>query len=460
MILNNHYLILCGSFICSQENLDNIARQGQLWFNRLSSIEETKSYYSYIRSNYYNSFKEVAFSGEENLLDKKISGNSADKQAEEYQEFLKNKNILRHITLPVKAGNYSVNYKNFQTQETKPIYFAVDFIDIYLYPDGIGIFTIKTHLTNNNERDDFWHLYSDFSSVIRLINTNITLDTKVYKNIYELLNIGTINQEHDFNTKLKMYSVIEKEQNDNAGNSGVDELLFELGTVSKINTVKSDDFMAPSEDYYSRIISENKISVFKNWTALALFDSFTALIDHPKRENGTEESLFITKNFEKYYFPVYIHNLYLKYELYKTNYEMSRSKEDSNLRNKYIELINQYYITNISYNFLPNEINTKILQALDIHDEIEFMQNKIETISQYIEEQSERESNRILNFLSVISVISAVWDGISFWEKLRTAGPEDKIFVTVSLIVSLTVAILIISLYFRRKNKIRRIVRG
>jgi len=458
MILNNHYLILCGSFICSQENLDNIARQGQLWFNRLSSIEETKSYYGYIRSNYYNSFKEVAFSGEENLLDKQISGTSADKQAEEYQDFLKNKSILRHITLPIPAGNYSVNYKNFQTQETKPIHFAVDFIDIYLYPDGIGIFTVKTHLTSNNESINFWHLYSDFSSVIRLINTTISLDSKVYKNIYELLNIGTINQEHDFNTKLKMYSVIEKEQNDNAGNSVVDELLFELGTASKINIVKSDDFMAPSEDYYNHIISENKISVFKNWTALALFDSFTVLVDQPKRTDGIGEPLFITKNFEKYYFPVYINNLYLKYELYKINYEMSRNKEDSNLRNKYIELINRYYITNISYNFLPNEINTKILQALDIHDEIDFMQNKIETISRYIEEQSERESNRILNFLSVISVISAVWDGMSFWDRL--ANPKDDIYVPVSLIVSSTVAILIISLYFRRKNKIRRIVRG
>ena len=72
--------------------------------------------------------------------------------------------------------------------------------------------------------------------------------------------------------KFKHYVIVdfEKEQLER------EDLLFELGTDSKIGSISEKDIDSPSQSYKNKVL-ENKISCFNNYDCLTLLDSFTVV---------------------------------------------------------------------------------------------------------------------------------------------------------------------------------------
>lgn len=86
----------------------------------------------------------------------------------------------------------------------------------------------------------------------------------------------------------------------------MDYILYDMGNVSVIGSAKGVGIFAPSESYLKEQLANNKISVFKNWSALALYDTFTRIsTDFPDT----------FKSWEYDYFNLYIH-MYLFKILY------------------------------------------------------------------------------------------------------------------------------------------------
>lgn len=202
--------------------------------------------------------------------------------------------------------------------------------------------------------------------------------------------------------KLKIFQIISKEELS-------DELLFELGTLSKIGCVSDEQhYNSPAPDYYCKTMETHSISVFRNWKALALVDTFTVL-----RKNEIA-GLWLWS--ESYFRLIYMHALYQKTLLFVVNKQFRSKKR----KTKYIELLQDmkeqehwYAFSEISYNFLPQTIYKAIDTGLEIASERKKLHDYLEQEAERQEKISERRFARIITFLTVLTLFSALYDGTS-----------------------------------------------
>ena len=60
-------------------------------------------------------------------------------------------------------------------------------------------------------------------------------------------------------------------------------------------------------------------------------------------------------------------------------------------RKEFQEFYNKYYFKKISYNFLPNEIFKRISDSLEIQEDLDFIENKLETLASQINEKQQKQ---------------------------------------------------------------------
>ena len=133
---------------------------------------------------------------------------------------------------------------------------------------------------------------------------------------------------------------------------------------------------------------------------MALLDSFVIVGNNIL----TSEFQFIT--FKENYFLIYLHNLYVKYNLFKMNTGISDFKTD--LRPDLRDFLNVYNLSFISYNFLPAMINTKLRVALDVENEVVALTKRIQEIGEVVEERSQEKTNILLGLVSFLASFSAI----------------------------------------------------
>ena len=175
----------------------------------------------------------------------------------------------------------------------------------------------------------------------------------------------------DTGGKLKAFQIV---NTDHIGN----DLLYELGTMSRIGVVSdASDPNSPSQSYYSSIMDQNTISVFRNWTALALHDTVTVV--------GKSFNSEFFKWSASYFRMIYIHALYQKICLFDINRKFRDSEADSvALVDEMKDIERDYSFPTISYNFLPQLIYEKIKHGLEIDSERE-------QIHRYVEQEGKRQ---------------------------------------------------------------------
>lgn len=377
------YCILSGLFRFDHSELDGekLLSHYVPWSDRLNH-GNPEPFFIHLKSVYYDSFLKNIFP---EVSNREQSDTFSTKQ-------------LNHLTL--KRCLEPDNPLQITLPDEEKL--NVPFIDLYLFPSGIGIFSMKLNL--NDLREISIDKITRFIFNIRQLDTIMHCDSKERKMkqfIAEIILPGLkLPADFDLYTPLlKSYLILDLHEN--LTEQQMNHLLYDAGNLSPVGTAEGKGDFAPAKEYYERQLSENKISIFKNWSALCLFDTFTRIsLNYPDKFNSWENEQF----------NIYIHSLYLKFYMYLANTQISHitevSGETQKIRDGFVQFINEYYMSHISYKWLANEIHDKLLIGLDAKGELEKMEVKIKRINEYFREKRSKRLNRLLLTIALISIIS------------------------------------------------------
>lgn len=292
----------------------------------------------------------------------------------------------------------------------------IEQVELFIFPKNLNLFTIHIKPINNKLVD-----YSNLTNVVREFYSEVDLGNKTIKwvNWIEEHCLSGIKIASDpenpkvevdeySGSKFKLFTLIDIEQP--LTKTQTEELLYDIGCVAKIGSAGSIEDFSPSDDYYNSLLA-NKIAVFKNYTILPLFDSFTVI----GKEFLNADFKLVTWN--KSYFRIILFNLYIKYSLFK--YNAIVNVDSTKVRDDFEYFLNTYNLSHISYNFLPNLIYQQHRTSLETDLELDKFQKRINRISQSIQEEEQKRSNLLLSIVSVLASISSIQPIFEVLEKVR-----------------------------------------
>lgn len=203
--------------------------------------------------------------------------------------------------------------------------------------------------------------------------------------------------------KLKIFQVIHSD-------ALSDSTLYEVGTLSPIGSVADhSNINSPSDDYFEAAIQRHKISVFRNWSAITLFDTTTILRLGPKPNPNQFDQWS-----SSYFRVVYLHCFYQKTLLFGINKQFRASSVNRKRISKLVETMKEqeyyYAFSNISYNFLPQIIYDKMLQAFDVASERKQLKYYLDQEESKQREASNDTLNIVLTFIALLSIFSTLYD--------------------------------------------------
>ncbi|PLX11350.1 MAG: hypothetical protein C0594_03740 [Marinilabiliales bacterium] len=429
---NSFYVIVTGLFRYNKNTVDEkmLFNDYHQWKHRIFN-GNYQSTFDYLNHSYYDSY---------------LSNTFPEIRHDHSPTDHLNPRVLNHLTLK-KCQEKPEAFQNFALfNREEKIPFSIEFIDLYLFPFQIGMFSLKLHI--NQDKSTLGEI-SDFLNSIRHLSAKIQHSESKECSLKEYVEahiLHPLDQGHDwdiYNPQLKSFIMIDLDQE--YEQEELNRILFDIGNVSIIGSAKGIGMFAPSDEYYNEQMNRNKISVFRNWSALSLFDTFTRIsMNFPDKFNTWEYD----------YFNIYIHSLYIKFFLYLTNTELSdvtsADKTTETTRNQFIEFINDWHHSHISYKFLPDLIQDKLLDSLEIHSEIERMEIKVRRINEHFQEKREKTMNFVLTLITLLNVIPLLYT-ISIWG-ISMGTPEKFMFPWGSLGISIvTIAGLIVLFISKRK---------
>ena len=190
--------------------------------------------------------------------------------------------------------------------------------------------------------------------------------------------------------------------------------------------------------------------MFQKWEALCLFDSFTGMGNGKILENAYS-------SWDETYFKIYLYRLFFKYNLYKYNSEIFEDKHSATkVRDQFVDFLNRYEISHISFNFLPNEIYAKIGKALELDVELEKFKTRINNLSNKIQEDRESKTNILLQIVTVLGGISSVGPILAGLEHFKQQiGFSSLVFYAIATLLVLLVGIGV--LYFIVPHELKKI---
>lgn len=380
-----------------------------------------------------------------------------DKYYKEFNELMLTRTAKNATRTYEKDLNSKILFKKFETIEksgviekrVKEISAEISHLELKLFENNIGIFamTVMPDSLNFQEISDLTYCLRFFSTQVE--GENIPLHMWISKHVLGGKSLRTSEEKEvdsdDYSgSKFKIYSAFSVDET-NVENYDRDELLFELGTASKLGSVSAKNYDTPSDEYYDEIMN-NKVSAFNSSTSLALLDSYTVIGHDLFYSNGEIHR----NNFSSYnniYFSIYLFNLYIKYNVFRFN---SKFKDDPvRYKSRFEVFINEYNYSHISFDFLPNLIYSKMRAALGIEKEIEQFEKRLNALASNIQEEQEKRQAALLGIISIISSISAIEPIKEYTEKVREfSGLENTLFYILLSIISIVVAIAILSYLF------------
>lgn len=385
--------------------------------------------------NYDSKFAQKALnSGYKNL----IFSENEEKFNKDYfypdlrKQFFSNDEKRHEILINKNYKNSKISLSKFDKKQIlKIINTRLD-----LFDDGFGLFTI------NLEIDPDTILLSQFSDATYLIR-NFESEVDDYKYVYWyqyieneiLLGISTrgesIRVDDYSGSKYKLFVVLDIPEAIEP--EIISNLLFDFGTIAKIGSANSNTYDSMDKKYIELLIKNNSINIYNNWKGLALLDTFTVV-----GKNVLDKD-YKLETFSSIYHSIYLYCLFVKYNLFKFNYEIADLDEDK--RTQFQEFLTKYYYNYISYNFLPTEIFNKIKNALDIDKELKIINEKIDLVGVQIQEAQQERTNKILGIVTVLSSLSSaqpVYDYLLIGQKYL--GWDVALYWTVAITLTLIIA--------------------
>ncbi len=315
--------------------------------------------------------------------------------------------------------------------KTKQVTLKINQCRLDLMDDGFGLFTLDLKIESAAIN---LTIFSDAAFLVREFDTLINNQkfTKWHEFIDGEILLGTTTrgksiQVDDYSgSKYKLFMVLDVPQSED--NNSISDILFDIGTLARIGSAVATTKDSMDKNYIDQLIKNNSISVYNNWKGLALLDTFTFV--------GNGIGMFAYNNF---YHGIYLYSLFIKYSLFKFNYEIADLDEDR--RSKFQEFLTKYFYNYISYNFLPTEIFKKLKISLDIDKELKIINEKIDLVGQKIQEEQQDRTNKILGIVTVLSSLSSaqpVYDYLLIGQKFLGWN------VTLYWILAITLALLVL----------------
>lgn len=245
-------------------------------------------------------------------------------------------------------------------------------------------------------------------------------------------------------TKLRQYQVVQS-------NSLQDSLLFEIGTFSSIGVVCDTNicrFSKPADDYFNKIITENTISAYSNWKALALNDSFTVLtVDevYSNSENNEydDDGQLIDTGYH-YFYLLYMRCLFEEFYCFDRN-NLYHEVKDTDIDSKKIEseiayMEKHYFFDDMSYDFLPPLMYRAMAKGLELQKDREQL---TQHVKQALSEARRERNNSAVNFVQIFAVFSVVW---TIREILIAILPciKGSVSAFISGVIALTITIVLL----------------
>lgn len=338
--------------------------------------------------------------------------------------------------------------------ETEEAGFMLDSLHLWSAPFNLTLFAVELHF----EKIDFNlmtrclnalrncgrynELQAEFAETAlrpiidiynKLTQNNLTLEG----NLCQLIEPGN---------KFKIFQAISLAES--MVDDNIDYLLYDAGTLAKH---MPNSLGMNSEDYYNSIMADHRISVFNGWKGLALLDTFTMIsIDTPE---------WVVNNWKEDYFgKIYIYQLFRKVFLYKVNLCYRKRSVDVELLEQQLDQFEQdYSFSSISYNFLPDLVNSALEKSLDTQQDNDQLYRMINKEMEKRGQRTEEKTNKFLTFLTCLTIFSAIYDfsslvnesfDFSHWFRDTMQG-----FRAVSSLLLIIVAVAYLIVIFRYRKK-------
>ncbi|WON93646.1 hypothetical protein [Sphingobacterium sp. UGAL515B_05] len=308
----------------------------------------------------------------------------------------------------------------------------VDDVRLSFFDDtiGLGIYSFKIRFDQQTSFGDTIQLLRDlrrFQSVVFMGNTKMSVLEFIENNILRCEDNPSTNIKCRINKssntynysgdKLKTFIAIEVEKFPSGYSH--EEALYEIGTLTDYSTSKSKvGLNSPASSYFESIVSK-RISVFQNWSGLALFDSFVLIGEKDYMKEDQTISMICES-----YFKIFLFNIYVKFYLFKTNSDLEE-KGNKFSKEQLYSFLQKYDLKHISYNFLPNLIHVKIREAMEIDLELNAVRSKIEMLDGLRQERFSRKLNGFLIGISVLTIISVLNDLPDVFNDLLGRKPDN-----------------------------------
>lgn len=339
-------------------------------------------------------------------------------------------------------------------------------LKVYVFPHHIVLFSIELsyesvhlddftslmrHLRRIHEQgnDDFNRLALD-----PLLEAYGSLDGKSYcQERNKLLEHGN---------KMRLFQIIVSPEELDLTEDQRDLALYQLGSLAPTVNPDEDDQDNVSPAYLERMMNNNRVSVFKRWTALALNDTFTL------HANGNKNNFM--EEWRGFFRLLYIHSLFQKYYLSDLNerYHSTIAYSEENWwatfkrvcrrRVTPIEALTQEFqvynshgcFNRVSYNFLPLEIDRAIDRGLEVNDEQQQLNEMLQRSHNYIQERNNGQTKAMLVAISLLTVISALCDLCDL--AFNASHGESRTFYLTGLTISLALLASIFAIFMRKRH--------
>lgn len=336
----------------------------------------------------------------------------------------------------------SVNLRGGRTHKVH-----LDRMNLYFYPFGIVLFSVDISQKDVELSDALQALAlmrnitaSDLSSISEFENSVL----KPMKEVCAL----TGNPAENFSlmecgNKLKIFHSVVCDESKTE--EELSTILFGAGTLAVYD---ENDPMSFSKDYYESIMSSGRLSVFRNWKALGLLDTFTIVAEEIK-----EYMLEIWS--EDYFRKIYLYTLFMKFLHFRINKDFREGVRSIKSIRKEITLFDtNYAYPKISYNFLPVEFYRIMVQGLDIEEEKAKITEKVNEEKDRREAEVGDKMNLFLGVITCLTLFSAIWDFSCLMDGLFVFGDSIGTVTGVRACTMVIIsAICFVALLIRRASR-------
>ena len=357
----------------------------------------------------------------------------------EFAQCMSNEIALYSLSLN-KACSLDFNGEN--------VPFLIEEIRLWEAPFHIILYAVKLRFEEVEFNNVTWSLNSLRNFVFYKEMHRPFMDAALLP-IMEIYN-KTMNANATFNddiswlaesgNKFKIFQIIKTMEPIEKGDEQL--FIYDAATLAA-HTPHSTGINSPA--YVQHVLDEHFISIFAGWSGIAILDTFTLVT--------TDTPDWVITNWENDYFEkIYIYQLFRKVFLYSVNLHYRRRTEDVLELEKKLSLFEQNHsYPAISYNFLPNIINSAIDKSLNTQRDYDQLNRMINKELDIRRNQAEEKTNHFLTFLTCLTLFSAIYDAASLFNDsfgYADVFPSDHFgfrFVSTLLLVFVLVVYLILA---------------